>query len=265
MGYHLTESALDSRKRTCRFSFDTSTLLRPFDSAQGYVGQETHTPDSRLQGLGLRYYSASLARWISRDPIEERGYLITMRQGMLGTRTDNASEILHTYLQRFLTTIARTIYGSPAGFRSGSDRTGAYGREYDSRARTERRILFDKLERQRRLRVMREFSRFRLAEGQDCLAANMNTIGEDARTEYPFMYGFVGNDPVGMTDPLGLGELCHLNKESKFCSDPGDVCLMYYAGGGGGHDPLYAGFCFYIPPDPCGGGEHCECKPVRAR
>jgi RHS repeat-associated protein len=58
MGYHLTESAIQGEKRTSAIFPDTP---------------KTHTPDSRLQGLGLRFYSASLARWISRDPIRQDG------------------------------------------------------------------------------------------------------------------------------------------------------------------------------------------------
>ena len=32
---------------------------------------KTHTPVSPVQDLGLRYYSANLSRWISRDPAGE--------------------------------------------------------------------------------------------------------------------------------------------------------------------------------------------------
>ncbi|MBN1671944.1 MAG: hypothetical protein JXR37_12975 [Kiritimatiellae bacterium] len=34
---------------------------------------ETLTPESRVEELGLRFYSPNLGRWVSRDPIEESG------------------------------------------------------------------------------------------------------------------------------------------------------------------------------------------------
>jgi RHS repeat-associated protein len=34
---------------------------------------KTHTPLPRLQERGLRFYSTELGRWMSRDPIGERG------------------------------------------------------------------------------------------------------------------------------------------------------------------------------------------------
>jgi RHS repeat-associated protein len=42
-------------------------------SAVSFATPKTHTPDSRLQERGQRYYSPSLGRWLSRDPIKERG------------------------------------------------------------------------------------------------------------------------------------------------------------------------------------------------
>jgi RHS repeat-associated protein len=38
-----------------------------------FATPKTHTPFSRLQERGHRYYSPSLGRWLSRDPIEEQG------------------------------------------------------------------------------------------------------------------------------------------------------------------------------------------------
>ena len=45
------------------------------ESKPGFVKgtQKTHTPGPQLQQRGLRYYNPQLGRWISRDPIEERG------------------------------------------------------------------------------------------------------------------------------------------------------------------------------------------------
>ncbi|MEI6150066.1 MAG: RHS repeat-associated core domain-containing protein [bacterium] len=54
MGYHLTTS-----------------LARP--SARSPASPKTHVPGSRLQERGLRFYSTELSRWVSRDPIGERG------------------------------------------------------------------------------------------------------------------------------------------------------------------------------------------------
>jgi RHS repeat-associated protein len=51
----------------------TTLLARP--TANSHASPKTHTPGSRLQERGLRYYSANLARWVSRDPIEEGGGL----------------------------------------------------------------------------------------------------------------------------------------------------------------------------------------------
>jgi RHS repeat-associated protein len=41
--------------------------------AESLTTPKTHTPLSRLQKRGQRYYSPSLGRWLSRDPIEEQG------------------------------------------------------------------------------------------------------------------------------------------------------------------------------------------------
>jgi RHS repeat-associated protein len=54
MGYHLTTS-----------------LAWP--CARSHASPKTHVPGSRLQERGHRYYSANLGRWVSRDPIGERG------------------------------------------------------------------------------------------------------------------------------------------------------------------------------------------------
>jgi hypothetical protein len=57
MGYHLTTS------------FD----LPP---ARSHASPKTHTPLPRLQERGLRFYSATLGRWHSRDPIAETGHRV---------------------------------------------------------------------------------------------------------------------------------------------------------------------------------------------
>jgi hypothetical protein len=80
MGYHLTESAIQghpaslfelrrARKRTSAIFPDTP---------------KTHTPGSRLQGLGLRFYSASLGRWLSRDPVWEEAFRATASRDIRG-------------------------------------------------------------------------------------------------------------------------------------------------------------------------------------
>jgi len=37
---------------------------------------KTHTPDPRVSERGQRFYSPELARWVNRDPIEERGFSV---------------------------------------------------------------------------------------------------------------------------------------------------------------------------------------------
>ena len=58
MGYHLSIDIAQDRNST-------------FGHFLGIP--KTHTPVSRLQGRGHRYYSPGLGRWISRDPIGEMG------------------------------------------------------------------------------------------------------------------------------------------------------------------------------------------------
>lgn len=41
--------------------------------ANSVVDPKTHTPDPQVQDLGLRLYSPSLGRWLSKDPIGEEG------------------------------------------------------------------------------------------------------------------------------------------------------------------------------------------------
>jgi hypothetical protein len=55
MGYHLTNS-----------------LACP--STRSHASPKTHVPGSRLQERGLRFYNTELSRWISRDPINEKGF-----------------------------------------------------------------------------------------------------------------------------------------------------------------------------------------------
>ena len=54
MGYHLTTS-----------------LARP--SARSHASPKTHTPGSRLQERGHRFYSPGVGRWVGRDPLGEDG------------------------------------------------------------------------------------------------------------------------------------------------------------------------------------------------
>jgi hypothetical protein len=49
----------------------TTSLARP--SVRPLASPKTHTPLSRLQERGHRFYSTELSRWISRDPIGEMG------------------------------------------------------------------------------------------------------------------------------------------------------------------------------------------------
>jgi RHS repeat-associated protein len=49
----------------------TTSLARP--PARSHASPKTHVPGSRLQERGHRFYSTDLSRWISRDPIGERG------------------------------------------------------------------------------------------------------------------------------------------------------------------------------------------------
>ena len=58
MGYHLASDIAQDRNGTF---------------GHFPVTPKTHTPGPRLQGLGHRYYSPSLGRWISKDPLGERG------------------------------------------------------------------------------------------------------------------------------------------------------------------------------------------------
>jgi hypothetical protein len=51
----------------------TTSLARP--SACSHVSPKTHTPLSRLQERGLRYYNPELSIWTSRDPLEEHAFI----------------------------------------------------------------------------------------------------------------------------------------------------------------------------------------------
>jgi RHS repeat-associated protein len=42
-------------------------------ATKSFVPPKTHTPGSRLEKRGLRFYFPEVGRWVSRDPIEERG------------------------------------------------------------------------------------------------------------------------------------------------------------------------------------------------
>jgi RHS repeat-associated protein len=46
---------------------------------EGALKAETRTRKNRVQISGYRYYSPRLGRWINRDPIEEEGFLTTVR------------------------------------------------------------------------------------------------------------------------------------------------------------------------------------------
>lgn len=53
---------------------------------------KTHTPGSRLQERGLRYYSANMARWLSRDPIGEPGFELTSRRQKTQSEIEREAE-----------------------------------------------------------------------------------------------------------------------------------------------------------------------------
>ena len=45
---------------------------------KSWVPPKTHTPGSRLEKRGARFYSATLSRWMSRDPIGESGFAVLL-------------------------------------------------------------------------------------------------------------------------------------------------------------------------------------------
>jgi RHS repeat-associated protein len=51
--------------------FLTTSFAQPCD--RSHASPKTHVPLSRLQERGLRYYSPELGRWVSKDPIGEKG------------------------------------------------------------------------------------------------------------------------------------------------------------------------------------------------
>ena len=58
------------------------------ENARPVATPKTHTPFSRVQERGLRFYSPGLGRWVSRDPIEEAGgrnlYVVLRNQPING-------------------------------------------------------------------------------------------------------------------------------------------------------------------------------------
>ena len=56
------------------------TVSRNRTPGNNFAPSETHTPGSRLQQRGARYYSPELGRWLSRDPIGEAGFSLTTRR-----------------------------------------------------------------------------------------------------------------------------------------------------------------------------------------
>jgi len=67
MGYYPTNSALPARKPTPSFS---------------RVAPKTHTPCSPMQDRGLRFYNSEIGRWVSRDPIGEKGINILIKMSI---------------------------------------------------------------------------------------------------------------------------------------------------------------------------------------
>jgi RHS repeat-associated protein len=67
MAYYLANNIAQSQEHT---------------SAISPAPSKTHTPGSRLQGLGFRYYSPALGRWLSRDPAagQEPGTVLDVSQ-----------------------------------------------------------------------------------------------------------------------------------------------------------------------------------------
>jgi RHS repeat-associated protein len=44
-----------------------------------HASPKTHTPGSRVKERGHRYYQPEVGRWLGRDPINERGFLLGVR------------------------------------------------------------------------------------------------------------------------------------------------------------------------------------------
>lgn len=55
------------------YSLPTAVAPRKRSPDVSRARPKTHTPGPRLQQRGFRYYSSNLGRWLSRDPIEEKG------------------------------------------------------------------------------------------------------------------------------------------------------------------------------------------------
>ena len=53
-----------------------TTAPRPVPLARSLATPKTHTPGSRLQERGHRFYNPGLGRWVSRDPIGELGFMV---------------------------------------------------------------------------------------------------------------------------------------------------------------------------------------------
>lgn len=78
MGYHLKTPISPGGER--------STPFRP-------VGPKTHTPGLQVKDRGYRFYNLELGRWMSRDPIEDKGFgLVSMyRTSQTGKAMEGAS------------------------------------------------------------------------------------------------------------------------------------------------------------------------------
>jgi hypothetical protein len=89
----------------------TTTLDRPF--ARSLASPKTHVPGSRLQERGHRYYSASLSRWISRDPIGESGFVALVKS--LTARRRDESVLAGIRMKEAISAITVFVANSPVG------------------------------------------------------------------------------------------------------------------------------------------------------
>ncbi len=50
-------------------------------AAKSFAAPKTHTPFAQMEKRGLRFYSPSIGRWMSRDPIGEYAFLVAYSHG----------------------------------------------------------------------------------------------------------------------------------------------------------------------------------------
>jgi hypothetical protein len=72
MGYYpITAVCGAARTRRAEYPRLTGSVSDDPATAKSLVAPKTHTPGSRLQERGLRYYSPEIVGWESRDPTEQ--------------------------------------------------------------------------------------------------------------------------------------------------------------------------------------------------